>query len=115
MLPAIVEYIDPAFGYQEIIADTFSAEEIDYVEEENSLDRFFTLWTRKEAFVKVTGLGLGDHLKLIPSLAGRHILHQSIPGADLNWQVLSFMETGNYMISIANGMVINKIRGFLII
>jgi 4'-phosphopantetheinyl transferase len=85
---ADVEYIDPVFPFQDILEDNFSRKEADYIN--ISPERFFTLWTRKEAILKATGQGLGDHLKITPSLDGKYTLSAPLTGLDKNWLLNSF-------------------------
>jgi 4'-phosphopantetheinyl transferase len=53
-----VEYINAAFKYSDILHEHFSADEADYIKQQNSAEPFFTLWTRKEALLKGTGQGI---------------------------------------------------------
>lgn len=97
-LGADVEFVDPAFPFQDILEDNFSREEVDYIG--TSTERFFALWTRKEAFLKATGQGLGDHLKITPALDGEHALNASLTGADKNWQLNSFALHDGYISTV---------------
>ncbi|TKC09405.1 4'-phosphopantetheinyl transferase family protein [Pedobacter frigoris] len=97
-----VEYINPDFPYQEVIKDHFTQEEISHINEMNSSERFFKLWTRKEAFLKATGQGIGDDLKLYPTLDGEHILQKNVVSNSQNWQQLSFKLDENYISSITS-------------
>jgi 4'-phosphopantetheinyl transferase len=83
-----VELIDPTFPFQDILADNFSRAEIDYIG--ISHQKFFKLWTRKEAILKATGQGLGDHLKVTPALNGEYDLNTLLKGADKRWTLHSF-------------------------
>jgi 4'-phosphopantetheinyl transferase len=95
---ADVEFVDPAFPFQDILEDNFSAEEGDYIG--TSTERFFTLWTRKEATLKATGQGLGDHLKITPALNGEHELDALLTGADKNWLLNSFALHDGYISTV---------------
>ena len=61
-----IEYVKKDFEWQEIIERFFSSREIQII---NALPKelqhraFFTCWTRKEAYVKATGMGLSLPLK----------------------------------------------------
>ena len=102
MLPvgADVEFIDDAFPFQDILADNFSEAEAAYINQQNSTERFFTLWTRKEAILKATGQGLGEYLPVTPALDGVHALDASLIGADKNWLLYSFMLKAGYISTI---------------
>jgi 4'-phosphopantetheinyl transferase len=92
-----VEYIDAAFSYHEILPEHFSQAEKKYT---TSPENFFKLWTRKEAFLKATGQGLGEHLHNTPSLDGGHSLHHSLSGMEQDWECISFNIPGNYIASL---------------
>jgi 4'-phosphopantetheinyl transferase len=93
---ADVERVDPAFDYQDIIAEYFSPEEAKYILEEDSHFRFFLLWTRKEALTKATGKGLDDDLKFIPALNGEHAVEPDLLRSTSGWQVNSFELSPGY-------------------
>ncbi|QHS56283.1 4'-phosphopantetheinyl transferase superfamily protein [Mucilaginibacter sp. 14171R-50] len=97
---ADVEYVDDAFPYHDILPDNFSPDEIAYIGQGNPA-RFFTLWTRKEAILKATGQGLGEHLAVTPSLNGEYPLPKGLSGADENWQLNTFPVHDNYTGSVA--------------
>jgi 4'-phosphopantetheinyl transferase len=96
-----IEFIDEAFKFQDILPDNFNKEEATYINHENSTERFFILWTRKEAILKATGQGLGEHLQITPALNGEHPLHHSLTGADKNWILNSFNIQPGYIGSVA--------------
>src|SRR5690606_33277913 len=50
----------------------FSPEEIKFItaRKDDMRHRFFTLWTRKEAILKLTGEGIGEHLPYFDVLDG---------------------------------------------
>jgi len=102
---ADVEKIDPGFPYQDILGEHFSTAEVNFINQQNSSQRFFLLWTRKEAFLKATGQGLGEHLKITASLDGDNTLTPSLTGAHKNWQVSSF-KLGDHFGSVACGSAI---------
>jgi 4'-phosphopantetheinyl transferase len=95
---ADVEFVNPAFPFHDILEDNFSRGEADYIG--TSTESFFTLWTRKEAILKATGQGLGDHLKITPALDGEHVLDASLTGADKNWLLHSFALYAGYISTV---------------
>ncbi len=57
-----IEHIRPGLAVLEIARHAFSPVELEFLEaatKEQAVERFFTLWTRKEAFLKAQGWGLG--------------------------------------------------------
>lgn len=58
---------------KEIALRFFSEKERTYVENEGS-DGFFRLWTRKEAYSKLTGLGLEEIMKKTPVLERENVI-----------------------------------------
>ncbi|TFF36332.1 4'-phosphopantetheinyl transferase family protein [Mucilaginibacter psychrotolerans] len=109
---ADVEFIDSAFPFADILPEHFSQEEMGFVNAANQHDRFFTLWTRKEALLKATGQGLGEYLKSTPSLDGKHALPGNLLGSEKDWQISSFNLTDSYKASIAAGNEIRVLRFF---
>lgn len=97
-----IEFIDPDFSPNEVVHEYFSSAEVNYLDTQPNNSAFYTLWTRKEAFLKATGQGIGDHLKFSPSLNGRHELDPQLSGSDRNWKVLSFMLNPNYVCAVAS-------------
>jgi 4'-phosphopantetheinyl transferase len=95
-----VEFVDESFKFQDILPDNFSMDEAAYIKQENSTERFFTLWTRKEAILKATGQGLGEHLQITPALNGEHPLQHTLTGADKNWILNSFNIQPGYIGSV---------------
>jgi 4'-phosphopantetheinyl transferase len=104
------ELINKAFAYKEILPYNFSAREVDYINQDRSLSRFFMLWTRKEALIKATGEGLNDNLKLITCLDGIHFTQSNIISSANDWLINTFKLNENYLASIATNSKIDIIR-----
>jgi 4'-phosphopantetheinyl transferase len=109
-LGADVEFINQSFSYMDVIDDHFSIEEVAYIKQNKSVERFFMLWTRKEALTKATGKGLDEDLKLIPGLDGENFTDGSIISSSSNLIVNSFKLDDQYLASIATGNSISKIK-----
>ncbi|RFZ90714.1 hypothetical protein D0C36_17285 [Mucilaginibacter conchicola] len=98
---ADVEFIDSVFPFDDILPEHFSANEIAYIKSLDKTNLFYKLWTRKEAFLKATGQGLGEHLRDTPSLDGEHELKANLYGAHKDWNQQSFFVADGYMASVA--------------
>ena len=61
-----VERIDPEFDFDPIVNTHFTQEENNFIFEspEESHLRFYTIWTRKEAFLKTIGIGISEDLEV---------------------------------------------------
>ena len=55
----------------------FSEEEAAYIAADGSGDRFFELWTRKEAYSKYTGLGMEQIMTKVPVLSREDVIFTS--------------------------------------
>lgn len=97
-----IEFIDSDFSSDEVAHEYFSAAELNYLDTQHTNSSFYKLWTRKEAFLKATGQGIGDHLKFTASLDGAHQLDSQLNGSDRNWKVLSFMLNQDYVCAVAS-------------
>ena len=90
-----IEYIDPDFDYSAIVQHHFNSAETQFINTaKDPRLAFYTLWTRKEAFLKTTGQGLVDNLSQVDSLniTGKyqhHTLH------------LDSLQSGNFIITAA--------------
>jgi phosphopantetheinyl transferase len=100
-----VEKIDPGFDYQLITRRYFSTAENDYIRgpDKDTFKRFYTLWTRKEAFLKAVGMGIGENLEVEvcrkinyfspeKPFAGRHAT---------DFYLKSYLFQSDYVISVA--------------
>jgi 4'-phosphopantetheinyl transferase len=95
------EQINYDYNYKDVLQDNFSREEIDFINQTMSFERFFMLWTRKEALTKATGKGLDSDLKLIPCLEGIHFAQSDIMSSTHDWLINTFKLNENNLGSIA--------------
>ena len=107
---ADTELVNHTYDYKEVLEGNFSADEIDFINQTSSFERFFTLWTRKEALTKATGKGLDDDLKLIPCLNGIHFAQSSTISSDVDWLISTFKLSKNYLASVASSAKIDATR-----
>lgn len=68
-----VEYIDPQMNYEPIAGRFFTLREIRHIHR-SGRNWFFKYWTRKEALLKATGLGMIDSLHCLEVVTGVNIL-----------------------------------------
>lgn len=104
-----IEQLRPDFEYQEILADNFSLGEIKYLLDNSDPEKFFLLWTRKEALIKISGKGLDEDLKMIPSLNGEYFADSRIIATQSNLRVSSFKPALGYVATIVTNANTEKI------
>lgn len=63
-----IERIKTDFDYGTMVDACFSPREIEYIGDAHG--RFYSLWTRKEALLKLSGKGIGEHLPSVEVLDG---------------------------------------------
>lgn len=101
-----IEKIDPEFDFDLIAKAHFSNAENSFLHAENgqARKRFYTVWTRKEAFLKAVGTGIGENLNIE---VFREINHcePEIPFSEIqdrDFYLKSFSFQNKYMISAAS-------------
>jgi len=74
-----IEKVDREIDFRSIIKTFFSSGEIKSILEDpgKSRDRFFLLWTRKEALLKALGIGIVDKLKEVEVYRDINFLNQA--------------------------------------
>ena len=97
-----IEYADANFEFKDILNEYFTKEEISYIEENNTIARFFTAWTKKEALAKAIGSGLFGPIKQFPTLNGDAFLDGNILNTQYNWIVSSFYIADTHVGSLAS-------------
>lgn len=91
-----VEYIDVNFDFSDLLDRCFSADEASFIiNGEDPVLNFYTLWTRKEAFLKATGEGIIDQLNLVPSLSPK------ISRNGISYAIKTSKAMETYLISLA--------------
>jgi phosphopantetheinyl transferase len=108
---ADVEGIDESFGFEPIVHHFFSLDEGQYIfgTEEISRQRFYEIWTRKEALMKAVGVGITENLHF-------EVLNGKINGNALAGQFSfrSVMFEKNFRITLAMGLDSGNIPAFVI-
>lgn len=79
-----IEWLNRPLAIEDMLTACFSASEIEYItsRDEGTQSRFFTLWTRKEAILKLTGEGIGEHLPFFEVLDGTCVAKKEIIGGN---------------------------------
>jgi 4'-phosphopantetheinyl transferase len=104
-----VERIDAALGTQQIAAGFFSAQERQMLERlppDQQVEGFFNCWTRKEAYLKARGDGLGRPLdqfsvSLAPHEPARLLHVEGEPREAGRWSLLHLTPASGYVAAIA--------------
>lgn len=97
-----IEFMPDDFDFTTLLLEVFGDKEIVMIQSAaNKKKAFYTLWTRKEAFVKALGKGIDKHFKCIPSSDGQHSIDAALIKNNKNWQVLSYSFTADYVCAIA--------------
>lgn len=101
-----VEKIDPEFDFEPIVKTHFTQDENDFIykDPKESRLRFYTLWTRKEAFLKAIGTGIGEDLG-VEVLSGSHHFKPGSPISGIrcnDFYLESYVFQKNYLITTAD-------------
>lgn len=105
---ADIEYIDPEFDFREISSAFFVKEENEYIDHGRPGDRerFYRLWTRKEALLKAIGTGLSGDLAVNvtgDSVSPEHFRDAANPRIPSRFLLNSAGFRDQYMITVASG------------
>lgn len=102
MIGLDIEYLSKDFKFTDLLPDIFDDHERELIQNaDDKQNAFYTLWTRKEAFVKALGKGIDEDFKYIPSTNGQHNLEFKRVKNTQNWQVHSFDFADHYMGAVA--------------
>lgn len=96
-----IEYLSEDFKFTNLLPDIFDDNEKSIIQ--NATDKkntFYTLWTRKESFVKALGKGIDEDFKYIPSSDGQHTVDFELIKNTQNWQVYSFDLADHYLAAV---------------
>lgn len=98
-----VERVNPDISYMPVIQQYFSKSDAMWISDKSAL-RFYLLWTRKEAILKLTGAGLTDHLANFTVSSEQWIGDSGVVFADQPPKPFIFVYsffTGSYVFSLA--------------
>lgn len=97
-----IEYLSNDFKFTDLFPDIFDDHERLVIQNaDDKKNAFYTLWTRKEAFVKALGKGIDEDFKYIPCVEGQHNLDFKLVKNTQNWQVYSFDFAEHYLAAVA--------------
>lgn len=98
-----LEKVEPDFLFQDVSTQYFSpVEQMALQRVAKPLVLFYELWTRKEALLKATSVGLIDQLAQVSCLLGENFVDPTLISTDKNWLVQSFFTDDSYVASIAS-------------
>lgn len=101
------------FKFQPILDYCMSkSEQIKILEDKNPINQFLMYWTRKEAILKATGIGILDRLNKFSCLDGNNLVPDVLTGIASQWLIRSFYIDNNHIVSLAHDSNINKLRFF---
>jgi 4'-phosphopantetheinyl transferase len=97
-----IEYISENFDFTNLLSDIFTDDEVVAIQNaDDKKQAFYSLWTRKEAFVKALGKGIDDDFKNIPCLDGQHSIDTVQLNTTKKWQLYSFDLANHYLGAVA--------------
>ena len=97
-----IEKIKPSFQFNDIASTVFAPEERALLQ--RTADPrlvFYQLWTRKEALLKATSIGLIDTLPEVRCMPGTNKVAAETIKSSNNWQIQSFSVDEDYLGSVA--------------
>lgn len=97
-----IERIDFDFKFTEILENSFNEfDKHSILNSEETTKQFFLQWTRKEALVKATSVGINDSFKSLPSMEGSYVVSNKELMTTHNWKVDTMSIENDYYLSIA--------------
>lgn len=105
-----IEYCNNDFRFRPILDYCMSQkEQFVIIQDQNPLNAFLMYWTRKEAILKGTGIGVLDRLNTFSCLNGINLIPGFLTGIASQWMIRSFYIDKNYIVSVAHDSSFNKL------
>jgi 4'-phosphopantetheinyl transferase len=97
-----IEKIDRELHYQDIMDQSFSEKEKEFVlRSSDPQQNFFRLWTRKEAISKASSKGITDDYRRTICIDGENRMSSEVIGSMQDWILMTFPVDEHYTGSIA--------------
>ena len=97
-----IEHQIKDFEFKDLLPNTFSIKEISVILNASDPGKaFYKFWTRKEAIVKTSGIGIDNSLPKIPVLDGRHYVDPNLIDDLQKLYIGSFYLNDDHVASIA--------------
>ncbi len=97
-----IEYINRDYDFMNSLEFIFNDKEVSYIKNANHKNLvFYSMWTRKEAFVKALGKGIDDDFSKIPSMGGSHHIDLLISDKPKRWTIQSLKISDEYRAAVA--------------
>jgi phosphopantetheinyl transferase len=114
-----IERMNPDFDFHKITRNFFSRDEHGFIhaEREQSMARFYEIWTRKEAILKAVGVGISEHLEMevYREKSSYHSEDTTRPALPSGRYILNTMKyLDEYMLTTATGHESGDVKVFLL-
>lgn len=98
-----IEYINDDFDYISVAEYAFSPRESAALQcSLKPVRDFFTIWTRKEAFLKAIGTGIGQNINLLNCLDGAQPVPSVLTPEKTDWECHTLEVAQDYLLSITS-------------
>lgn len=98
-----IEHIDGNYEFMNLLEHFCNEKEMSFIKNATNKEQaFYSIWTRKESFVKALGTGINNDFSKMPSIDGLHFVDSSLVGGKIkNWQIQGFDLTDEYIGALA--------------
>jgi len=108
-----LEKIAGNFITDALLEQCFHDQELKVIRESSDpTAEFFKFWTRKEAFLKATGIGMVDELNQFTCVDESQVFTFPTLSTEMNWHLKSFLMDQSYAVSLCAANPLTAIRFF---